>query len=372
MTGGEASSLGGPGRFSGGWPADARASMLVLDAGTGNHGLTQAMLRDRRWPGAELASPDVGSGMSPPLVLVQATTMPMPGAIGGMGMPGSLPALKFPPIGGAEVERLASGALRIGGTVLTAATLLHEMDEARERGAVQEAIARFRLDASQATDVLAARAYVWTKWMAPFSFGQLPFNGPLNEEAAVAVMRYEQAHPGTAGLATRGNTAAIASIDVLVDDVVDGVLQGAVVEYRPSKVDPALSTRSSVARALVRTTQLQQWEAHHLLPFNVVAALPVPVQLAIAKSGWAMDSTENVIALPANMATFLAPPNSRMLPIHRGSHAYMYDADAAGLLATLVVPNAAGTPAALRASLLAVEERMQDGLFARLYHIRVH
>ncbi len=372
MTIGKPASDNAPGRFSGGWPADAYQSMLALDAGTGNHAVTQAMLRDRRWPGAGLASPELAGGAAAPLVLVQATTMPMPGAMGGAGVPGSLPALRFPPIGGVQVERLASGALRVGGAVLAAGALLQEIDGARERAAVEDAITRFRLDANQAGDVLAARAYVWTKWMAPLSYGQLPFDGPLNEEAAVAVMRYERAHPGTTGLATRGNAAAIASIDVVVDDVVDGVLQGAVVEYRPSKVDPALSTRSSAARALVRTTQLQQWEAHHLIPFNVMAALPVPAQLAIAKSGWAMDSIENVIALPANMATFLAPPNSRTLPIHRGSHAYMYDADAAGLMASLVVPNATGTPVVLRASLLAVEERMQDGLFARLYHIRVH
>ena len=371
MTIGKPASAGAPGRFAGGWPGDVQKSLRSLDAGTGSRGLTQAMLRDSRWPGADLASPDYDGGGAAQLVLVQATTMPIPGAMGG-GLPGSLPAFRFPPIGGVQVERLASGALRVGGTVLTAAALLQEMDEARERAAVENAITRFRLDANQAADVLAARAYVWTKWMAPLSYGQLPFDGPLNEEAAVAVLRYEQAHPGTTGLATRGNPAAIASIDILVNDVVDGVLQGAVVEYRPSKVDPALATRSTAARALVRTTQLQQWEAHHLIPFNVVAALPVPVQLAIAKSGWAMDSTENVIALPANMATFLAAPNSRLLPIHRGSHAFMYDADAAGLLATLVVPNAAGAPQALRASLLSVEGRMEDGLLAGTYHVRVH
>lgn len=117
---------------------------------------------------------------------------------------------------------------------------------------------------------------------------------------------------------------------------------------------------------------MQEWEAHHLIPFNVVAALPVPVQMAIAKSGWAMDSAENVIALPANYATFIAVPNSRTLPIRRGPHAYMYNADTAGLVATLVVPNATTAAAELRSSLLAVESDMTNRLFAQRYHPRVN
>lgn len=146
MTVGNLAPAVAPGRFQGGCLADAHASVRILDAGTGNRGLTQAMLGDRGWPGAGLALPDGADAWRGAIILAQATTMPMPGAMGGTPSPGSLPAVRFPSIDGVEVGRLGSGALRVGGVVLAAGALSREIDDARQRAAVDAGIGRFGLD----------------------------------------------------------------------------------------------------------------------------------------------------------------------------------------------------------------------------------
>jgi len=119
-----------------------------------------------------------------------------------------------------------------------------------------------------------------------------------------------------------------------------------------------------------------------------MANLPIPFQRAVVATGWRMDSTENLIALPANFATYLAPPNSQTLPWHNSAHPG-YDADVSAALVPVLtaglpfipIPNApmnpqvlqqyAANPGALRAGLRTVEDLQRTRLFARRYHPRI-
>jgi hypothetical protein len=347
-------------------PADLESAYAILDAGTGSRDATMAMLSDSRWPGAELAAPDFRAPVAA-LQVAQAGagTVPLP-SITRIAQPGA-ETIPLPSIGDITVERLPTGALRIGGVIFTAAILLHELERMGARSDVLAVMARFGLDQSKAADVLAARAYVWADTRAPIPFPNMPWSGPVHERTCEAIMRYELEHPGTAGLATRGHPNAVAAISVVVDQAA-GVVETPVLE-RTSSVDPALSTSSTRARAILGNPNLQAWQAHHLIPFGVVAALLVSVQQTIVASGWVMDSAENLIALPANLAAFLAAGQS--LPIHSGSHP-RYDTEVMIALAPTVVGAQRIGTAALRAGLLAVENLQRTRLFQGRYHIRVH
>jgi hypothetical protein len=360
-------SRAGVGRYSGMMPSDLVSVYGILDSLTGDHTATEDMLRDRRWPGATLAMPDPQRYPARPMLLAQAVTGTMSDVGGGFGV------ARFPPIGDVTVERLAGGGLRLGEFEITAAMLLQQIDQQRERIAVADAIARFGLDRTQAADVLAARAYVWADWMAPISFPAMPWSGPEHDRAAEAVMGYEREHPGTTGLATRGNAAAIAAISTLIGETTSGVLDNPDVVYsvRPSAVDKALDANATVARSLCGNPSYQSWQAHHLVPFAVMASLPVLVQQAIAASGWKMDSVENLIALPANYASFVGFPNLQSLPQHSGSHV-VYDADVRVALVPIVAGANSMGAQALRSALMAVESLQRDRLIQRRYHPRVH
>ena len=94
-----------------------------------------------------------------------------------------------------------------------------------------------------------------------------------------------------------------------------------VVERRDNAVSSNLSTVTSQARALVASqARFRRWQAHHLIPFSEVQRLPVASQLAIAKSGWKMDSLENLVVLPADVADYEDAPNFTRLPYHQGPH----------------------------------------------------
>lgn len=144
----------------------------------------------------------------------------------------------------------------------------------------------------------------------------------------------------------------------------DAVTHGQPLERR-SAISPALSTNSVSARALVAAgTRMQNWQAHHLIPFAEVAALPTKVQLAIVRAGWKMDSPENVIALPANAATYAAPPNLGARPIHNRAHA-VYGAEASTRLTNLRTNGTSMTDAQIRTELRAIEGAMTASLLNR-------
>lgn len=358
------------GRYPGPKPADLATAYAILDTFTGSRSATLAMLNGSRWPGAELAAPEPGpSTLSTPIAQAGVGTTRIAAAGAATIEIAPSAAETTITIGDVTVERLAGGALRIGAVVLTAAMLLAELDNARERAQVLGVITRFGLDQSQAADVLAARAYVWTHWFGPISFPNLPWSGPVHDRTCEAIMRYERERPGTLGLAVRGNPAATAAISQIVDGVAAGAVdENLAILERTSSVAPALSTSSKKARTILGITATQSWQAHHLIPFAVMGSQPVPLQLRIVAAGWVMDSAENLIALPANYATFIAPPNLRLLPQHSGSH-MVYDADVRAALVPVALTT---TPVALRAALLAVETQMRGWLIAGRYHPRVH
>jgi hypothetical protein len=150
-------------------------------------------------------------------------------------------------------------------------------------------------------------------------------------------------------------------------------LWGDNVVERSSSVDPALSTYSTRARTIAAATAggLQNWQAHHLIPFETMKNLPVPLQAQIAASGWRMDSPGNLIALPADQASFQGPPNNTALPMHNGSHPN-YSADAATQFAGLVANYQNMTPSQIRAELTRIEAHMTTELLGRVYHNRVN
>ncbi len=331
-------------------PQDMITTYAVLDGLTQSRAATMDLLTDRRWPGGEVAG--VEALRPNPVRLAQAAT----GTMSDFG----------PAIPGFAVPK---GAVIVEGAIITAAAVLAAIDVARERAAVEGVIRRYGLDRGSAADMLAARAYVWTVWMAPMSHWALPYAGPENARAAEMVMRYEQAHPGTTGLAVSGRSrAAMAAIDGLIDDAVSGGSFPEPME-RTSAVDPALGTTSTAARSILRLQPRQQWVAHHLIPFGVMAALPVAFQKAVAASGWQMDSVENLIALPGNLQTFFVQPPPQ-LPYQQGPHP-RYDAAVTASLAVIAAgAQPSGTPA-LRAALLAVEQGMRSSILAGRYNPRL-
>ena len=360
-------------------PADVGSAYSILDGMTGGRSATMAMLSGTRWPGAELAGPELSRAPARPLRIAQ----------GGAAAAVDVVSEVLPSIGEFTVERLASGALRIGGgAIFTAAALLQELSYISTRTQILDVMSRFGLDQNQAADVLAARAYVTTRTYLWGVYPNLPNNGPVLDRTAEAIMRYERQRPFTMTLAGRGNSAAVAAISQLVaesaarePDFTSSVYQ------RTSAVDPALSTSSATARAILGLVTGQQWQAHHLIPFAVMAGLPVPFQQAIVAAGWRMDSLENLIALPANFPTFNA--SGRVLPMHNTSH-INYDADVAAALGPVVaggpvafIPTptqpmnpqvlqryAANLPV-LRVQLKTVEDLQRTRLLAKWYHPQV-
>jgi hypothetical protein len=275
--------------------------------------------------------------------------------LGGRVQVANAGAITLDGIGGAALPR---GAVRLpGGGIATAVQVLEMLRQTAEFQQVQGVMDRFGLDPNKAADLLGARAYVWASYRAPL-FSNAQFSGPTLDRASQAIMTYERAHPGTALLADRGNMAAMQTLQTIANDA---VANASVVERRAA-VSPALSTSSTNARALVAAgTGMQNWQAHHLIPFAEVAKLPANVQLAIARSGWRMDSPENLTPLPADQITFVSPPNNRVLPVHNSAHS-VYSADVANRLTNLRVNGATMTDPQIRTELLAIEGSMRGAL----------
>ena len=132
----------------------------------------------------------------------------------------------------------------------------------------------------------------------------------------------------------------------------------------------ALSTVSSAARAVAANPRrLEQWQAHHLIPFNVAnnAEFVGKMQQATL-AGWKMDSAENVIALPATKQAFEGPPNNEMLPQHSRSHS-QYDEVVKSLLRPELA--SANTPRQDHEAIARVEARMTVLLVSGRFHPQV-
>ncbi len=341
--------------YRGALPRDTRTSIAVIDSLLRGTGTSAAdIFSGQRWPGNSIIP-------NSQIVLIQAS-----------------PGIAMPPIGIAPsfsgtipFTRLPNGGIRLGTVTLLAGPLLQMLDQWHERPLVEAAMVKFALDSTQAADVMAAVAYVWARRMGPRLLPTLSRFDPELEDTAKAIMAYERAHPGTRDLAIHGDYAAQQALLTIVDSVKWGDVD-TVNERRISKVsDPALSTSASKARALVGQQTMQVWTAHHLIPFGVMARQPPPFQLAVAASGWLMDSTENLIALPANLATFLSSPNRGVLPYQQGSHP-VYDADVTTMITALSVRRSFPFAAALRIMLASIEQVQRSQILSRIYHDRVY
>lgn len=328
-------------------------NLQLLDRLSGNRMTTAAMIRGE-WIGGGIGAGTAGGAT---VHLAQATggTMTLPQGGGGQTLP--LP------------RTVPGGGVRIGPWILTVEQLLREVQASGERRQVEDAMQRFNLNRADPVDILAARAYVWTRNMAPLTFFTFPASGEVNERAARMMMEHERGNPGTLGLASRGDPSAQAAVRAIIDAAMAGqAIPTAGVFARTSQVHGNLSTTSRAAWAALGLRNPGMWQAHHLIPFAVVAAMPANVQLAIAASGWVMDSAENLIALPANWPTYVGPYNRTILPIHNTSHS-IYSTHITGQCAALIAMAPRGAHPAIRAELLRIEDAGRSYLRQKLPQI---
>ncbi|HVJ51374.1 MAG TPA: Tox-REase-5 domain-containing protein [Aliidongia sp.] len=147
---------------------------------------------------------------------------------------------------------------------LSGAAILDAMDRARERGEVEAALKKFDLDPASSRNVLAARAYVWGKNIAPMHYFNVPWEGPVSDAVAIALMGNELEHPGMLGMATQGEPEAQAAIDKLVQETVEPVPPEEA-EQESDDDEPRLCPRpEKKIEAMSDESRLYQWQITHL------------------------------------------------------------------------------------------------------------
>lgn len=238
------------------------------------------------------------------------------------GLPGvtRTGALTSPRIGTAQKTAPKAGPIGQLVLVVTAAEILREAQQQNQEKQIIAIVSRFNLDREKVADLLAAEAYLWIQNYGPWVFFRLPNEQSKLDKVGQALMNYERTHPTTLRRSGRGDRQAVGEVRQVVDEALMslGLAINDAAIYRTSSVNPALSADSSRCRALLGLTS-QDWRAHHIIPFAVVADLPPPVQLAFVKSGWAMDQIENLIALPANLSFYSILPSPKG-PVHNSAH----------------------------------------------------
>lgn len=225
---------------------------------------------------------------------VQLASMTIP--MGLIGATGANPA------NWANLKRLADGSLELGsGQIIAAATLLSAIDRSRERDAVRSAIAKFRLNPTQAADILAARAYVWSNTAAPMNFSGVQYSEPELESVSRTIMLLELARPGTLSLSLQGDRLSITYLKMAAQE---GLSDAAILESRVRLANAplALQSRSTVARAILKLEDNDNMQAHHLVPVNIVGR-NLPLATLASEAGWKTDSLDNLVALPSNPQT---------------------------------------------------------------------
>jgi hypothetical protein len=221
---------------------------------------------------------------------------------------------------------LPKGVARLGraGLLAFAAGLLDQWDAAVGRDQVTNAMTRFGLDPSRPADVMAASAYVWSRYAMPLST-DAPFSGPKLDAASQAVMRFVLANPGAFTAMLQGSPSESAKASSLIVDAANRGLADFAAESRarPAGVAPELQTTSRSARAAIASMlKTGNMQAHHLVPAAVWEAKIGIAELA-AKDGWKPDDPTNLIALPADQAAWqyfggLLPMHNRYHGIYNG------------------------------------------------------
>lgn len=273
-------------------------------------------------------------------------------AVGGFGVAGDI--------------ALPSGVARLGraGLLTFGAALLNDLSARGAREQVTNAIARFGLDPSRPADVVAASAYVWSRYALPLLLAEAPFRGPALDAASQAVMRLVLVKPGAfVAMQQNSNVARGLIIQAAKGGLADYASES---RARPAGVEPELQTTSESARAVI-ASELQGgnlW-AHHLVPAGVWKRNIEIARLAL-KDDWKPNNPSNLIGLPADPATQQALGD--LLPIHNDFHpkydkVTQYLIDAARWT---FPPNL--TPMQAHAILDTVAILNRELIFAREYH----
>jgi len=226
----------------------------------------------------------------------------------------------------AEDFALPSSIARLGqlGLLAFAASLLNNLDAIAARNQITNAIKRFGLNPNRPADVIAATAYVWSRYQLPF-IPSMPASGPGFDAASKAVMLFVLANPGAFTSMTRNsaNLIMMAAMGGLSDLNLES-------SARPQGVDPALQTRSERARAAIALNlRTGRWAAHHLLPVSI-SKENADLALLAKDNGWRADLASNLIGLPRDASAQLA--EGEVLPLHNGRH-YGYNNDTRALIA---------------------------------------
>ena len=150
-----------------------------------------------------------------------------------------------------NLKRLTDDSLEFGSSqIVTAAALLSALDQSKEKDAVLSAMAKFGLSPTRARDVLAGRAYVWAKTVAPWNFDGVPQSGDGLEAVSEAITLLELARPGTVYRALQGDGRSIIYLNAAAQD---GLSDAAFLERRIQFANAPIalqSTRTSARAAL--------------------------------------------------------------------------------------------------------------------------
>lgn len=219
------------------------------------------------------------------------------------------------------VTRLRGGNIRIGDAVTLTASMLWEAYRShQDQRLVESVFAKYGLDRSDATHVLAARAYAYHFQRA---FGA----GWEREAEAEGTMRAELFSPGLMYRYLRGDRYAYVTSQHFRAAAVEEA-RFARTRARPAGVDAALQTWSSRARMPYRRWLERnpgKFEVHHLVTAEAWGSFPAFSMIA-RQAGWRQDGVTNTMLLPADLATqrrYGALPlheHNDLLARHRGSH----------------------------------------------------
>jgi hypothetical protein len=202
------------------------------------------------------------------------------------------------------------------------AALLDSWRDDAEREQITNVIARFGLDLNRPADVMAAKAYVWSKYKLP-EYIEVPYSGPKLDSASQAVMRFVLIHPDAFSSVLQGPAPDAQHALSLIIAAANRGLADAPAESRarPQGVAPELQANSRAARAAI-SSQLQtgKMQAHHLVAAYNIGKYKNIAMTAI-KAGWRANDASNLIGLPTDTKTQVSLlAIGIQLPIHSGSH----------------------------------------------------
>ena len=202
------------------------------------------------------------------------------------------------------------------------AALLDSLHDDAERAQITDVIARFGLDLHRPANVMAAKAYVWSKYNLPL-ITDAPYSGPKLDSASQAVMRFVLIHPDAFGSVLQGPAPDAQRALSLIIGAANRGLADAPAESRarPQDVAPELQAKSRVARAAISSQlQIGKMQAHHLVAAYNIGKYKNIAMIAI-KAGWRANDASNLIGLPTDAKTQASLLALGMpLPIHNGSH----------------------------------------------------